>query len=86
MLRILRAGDPGRLIVLAVIIESGHLRHPLIRHRVEQLADPGKMIIPVGDQYQQELKLLEKIDGEIHVKTVEQVRFVNLIGTHGWPN
>ncbi len=51
---------------------------------VEQLADPGKMVIPVGNQDIQELQLLEKKDGEISIKTIEQVRFVNLIGSHGW--
>jgi protein-L-isoaspartate(D-aspartate) O-methyltransferase len=51
---------------------------------VEQLADPGRMIIPVGNRDIQELQLLEKKDGEISIKTIEQVRFVNLIGSHGW--
>jgi protein-L-isoaspartate(D-aspartate) O-methyltransferase len=50
----------------------------------EQLADPGRMVIPVGDRDIQELQLVEKKDGEISIKTIEQVRFVNLIGTHGW--
>ena len=77
-------GWPSEAPFDAIIVTAGgpSIPEPLI----EQLADPGKMIIPVGDQYLQELKLLEKIDGETHVKTVEQVRFVNLIGTHGWPN
>lgn len=51
---------------------------------IDQLADPGRLIIPVGDQYVQELQLLEKIDGTINITTIEQVRFVNLIGCHGW--
>lgn len=68
----------------AIIVTAGgpNIPEPLI----EQLTDPGKMIIPVGDQYTQELKLLEKINGETHVKTIEYVRFVNLVGAHGWPN
>jgi protein-L-isoaspartate(D-aspartate) O-methyltransferase len=51
---------------------------------VEQLADPGRLVIPVGDQNVQELQLLEKKDGEIKIQSIEQVRFVNLIGSHGW--
>jgi len=51
---------------------------------IDQLCDPGRLVIPVGDQYLQELQLLEKIDGEITVRTIEYVRFVNLVGTHGW--
>lgn len=51
---------------------------------LEQLADPGRMVIPVGDQYVQELQLAEKNEGEISIRVIEQVRFVNLIGKHGW--
>ena len=51
---------------------------------IEQLADPGRMVIPVGDQFVQELRLIEKIDGRINDHIIEHVRFVNLIGTHGW--
>ena len=51
---------------------------------VAQLADLGRMIIPVGGQDVQELQLVEKKDGEVFVQTIEHVRFVNLIGTHGW--
>ena len=51
---------------------------------LEQLADPGRMIIPVGDQHVQELQLIEKNEGKIDIHIIEQVRFVNLIGAHGW--
>ncbi len=51
---------------------------------IDQLADPGRLVIPVGDQYVQELQLLEKNDGKINITTIEHVRFVNLIGSHGW--
>jgi protein-L-isoaspartate(D-aspartate) O-methyltransferase len=40
----------------------------------------------VGGQEVQDLQLVEKRDGEITVQTIEQVRFVDLIGAHGWPN
>lgn len=53
---------------------------------IEQLADPGRLLIPVGGQDVQKLQLVEKIEGEITVKTIEYVRFVNLIGSHGWTN
>ncbi len=51
---------------------------------IEQLADPGVLVIPVGDQDVQELQLVEKKDGKVDIKTIEQVRFVSLIGNHGW--
>ena len=51
-----------------------------------QLADPGGLVIPVGDQGVQDLQLVEKRDGGLTVRTIEQVRFVDLIGAYGWPN
>ncbi|MBU0961928.1 MAG: protein-L-isoaspartate(D-aspartate) O-methyltransferase [Proteobacteria bacterium] len=51
---------------------------------VEQLADPGRLVIPVGGRDVQELQLLTKEDGEIHIQRLESVRFVSLIGEQGW--
>ncbi len=51
---------------------------------LEQLADPGRMVIPVGDRYVQELCLVRKVDGDIMIEQLESVRFVSLIGEHGW--
>ncbi|MGI6578941.1 MAG: protein-L-isoaspartate(D-aspartate) O-methyltransferase [Saccharofermentanales bacterium] len=52
---------------------------------VNQLATGGRMIIPIGPQHLQELKLITKTDhGEINIKTVELVRFVELKGRYGW--
>lgn len=51
---------------------------------VEQLTDPGRLIIPVGDQYVQELQLLEKIEGQVKVSHLASVRFVDLVGEYGW--
>lgn len=51
---------------------------------LDQLADPGRMVIPVGNREMQELKLVEKFEGEISTTPLEYVRFVDLIGNHGW--
>jgi protein-L-isoaspartate(D-aspartate) O-methyltransferase len=51
---------------------------------LEQLADPGRMVIPIGSRDAQELQLVTRQDGEISVEPLEYVRFVNLIGNHGW--
>ncbi len=66
----------------AIIVTAGgpEIPEPL----VEQLADPGRMVIPVGGREVQELEYLTKIDGEITVERLESVRFVSLIGQHGW--
>ena len=50
----------------------------------EQLADPGRLVIPVGDQDVQELHLVTKANGETFIDHLVSVRFVDLIGEHGW--
>ncbi|MDO9041109.1 MAG: protein-L-isoaspartate(D-aspartate) O-methyltransferase [Desulfocapsaceae bacterium] len=66
----------------AIMVTAGgpEIPEPL----VAQLADPGRMVIPVGDQDVQELQLVTKKDGLVHVVLLERVRFVNLIGEYGW--
>ncbi|MFN2353766.1 MAG: protein-L-isoaspartate(D-aspartate) O-methyltransferase [Desulfopila sp.] len=51
---------------------------------VAQLADPGRMVIPVGGQDVQQLQLLTKNEGTITVEHLDRVRFVDLIGKYGW--
>lgn len=66
----------------AIIVTAGgpEIPQPL----VDQLADPGRLVIPVGNQDVQELQLLTKIDGVVNVEILSSVRFVDLIGKHGW--
>lgn len=75
-------GWPDEAPFTGIIVTAGgpSIPPPLI----EQLSDPGKMVIPVGNRDIQELQLLEKKEGEVSIKTIEQVRFVSLIGNHGW--
>jgi protein-L-isoaspartate(D-aspartate) O-methyltransferase len=49
---------------------------------IDQLAEGGKMVIPVG-AYNQDLKLLRKINGEIKTMNVIPVRFVPMTGDDG---
>lgn len=49
-----------------------------------QLAEGGRMIIPVGDADNQELQLIEKRAGKFSTKTMEGCRFVPLVGHHAW--
>ncbi|MCD4734460.1 MAG: protein-L-isoaspartate(D-aspartate) O-methyltransferase, partial [Bacteroidales bacterium] len=49
----------------------------------EQLAEGGKMIIPVGESYAQELVVLQKIKGKIRKLDVIPVRFVPMINKKG---
>ena len=66
----------------AIMVTAGSpsLPKPLI----DQLADNGRIIIPVGDRYSQELiKVIKKEEG-LEQKGFGGCRFVNLIGVHGW--
>jgi protein-L-isoaspartate(D-aspartate) O-methyltransferase len=49
-----------------------------------QLAEAGRLIIPVGDADNQELRLVEKHAGVFSSKMLEGCRFVPLVGHHGW--
>lgn len=53
----------------------------------DQLADDGRMVIPLGPRGgSQELVLVTKQDGRIERTTYGGVRFVPLIGEHGFPD
>ncbi|MBW2491376.1 MAG: protein-L-isoaspartate(D-aspartate) O-methyltransferase [Deltaproteobacteria bacterium] len=51
---------------------------------VSQLAMGGRMVIPVGDLYSQELIKLYKDERGIHKTNLGGCRFVKLVGEHGW--
>ena len=51
---------------------------------LEQLADPGRMVLPVGDRTSQELVVITKDQGQLTQTSIELVRFVPLIGEQGW--
>lgn len=66
-----------RIIVTAACPE---VPEPLLA----QLADPGLLVMPVGDRSGQILELVELVQGEYKVQELARVRFVDLIGAHGW--
>ncbi len=66
----------------AIIVTAGGPEIP--KPLVEQLADPGRLVIPVGGQGLQQLQLLSKKEGEITMQALESVRFVDLVGEYGW--
>ena len=52
---------------------------------IEQLAENGKLVIPVGDRFSQVLKILTKQeDGRLHTEDSCHCVFVKLIGKDGW--
>ncbi|CAG0889448.1 unnamed protein product [Cyprideis torosa] len=52
---------------------------------LDQLADGGRMVLPVGSQEGQELQIFHKEGEDIRMVAGASVRFVDLIGKHGWP-
>jgi len=62
----------------AIIVTCAPDRVP--RPLTDQLKEGGRMIIPVGDRFAQELYLLEKKNGQLKESAVLPVRFVPMIG------
>ncbi len=52
---------------------------------VEQLAESGRLVIPVGPPDTQELLRLRKTAGRTAREVLHYCRFVPLLGSHGWP-
>ena len=51
---------------------------------LSQLRDPGRLVIPVGPLWDQELRVVTKRDGRIDYRVVTLCRFVPLRGGEGW--
>jgi protein-L-isoaspartate(D-aspartate) O-methyltransferase len=65
-----------------IIVTAGAPRIP--KPLVNQLAVGGRMVIPVGDRYSQELIKLYKDEHGIHKTSLGGCRFVKLVGEYGW--
>ncbi len=65
-----------------IIVTAGGPKVP--EPLLEQLADPGLLLIPVGStRRDQQLTLVSKNNGKISTQKKTSVAFVDLIGTHG---
>jgi len=51
---------------------------------IEQLNDPGRLVIPVGERDDQELRVVWKENGRIDYRVATLCRFVPLRGGEGW--
>ena len=69
----------GAILVSAA---SPSIPQPLIK----QLADGGRMVVPVGGNESQDLKLLTLNGGQVTETELGTVEFVPLIGRHGFQN
>ncbi len=66
----------------AIIVTAGAPEIPEVL--VNQLAVGGRMVLPVGDQYSQDLIRLYKDEEGILKTNMGGCRFVKLVGEHGW--
>ena len=66
----------------AIIVTAGAPEIPDVL--VEQLAVGGRMVIPVGNQYAQELYKLVRDENGVRKDNLGGCRFVKLVGEHGW--
>ena len=51
---------------------------------VEQLAEGGRLVIPVGPAEHQELLQVRKVSGQTTTRVLHYCRFVPLVGRYGW--
>jgi len=66
----------------AILVSAGapEVPTPLI----DQLAEGGTLLIPLGNRDEQILVSFERRDGTVVRRDIAPVRFVPLLGTHGW--
>ncbi|MGQ0647793.1 MAG: protein-L-isoaspartate(D-aspartate) O-methyltransferase [Gemmatimonadaceae bacterium] len=66
----------------AILVSAGgpSVPTPLL----EQLADGGRLLIPLGDREEQTLVMFSRRGDRIERRDIAPVRFVPLLGTHGW--
>jgi len=51
---------------------------------VHQLAEGGRMVLPVGTPENQTLTVVDNVGGEIHQRTHGECKFVKLVGKYAW--
>ncbi|MGD2127644.1 MAG: protein-L-isoaspartate(D-aspartate) O-methyltransferase [Desulfobacteraceae bacterium] len=66
----------------AIMVTAGAPRVP--EPLCEQLAEGGRMVIPIGDKFSQELIKIVRRRDQYKRKNLGGCRFVDLIGIHGW--
>lgn len=66
----------------AILVGAGSPTVP--QPLIDQLAEGGRLLIPVGDEESQMLVMLTRRSGQVERQDVLPVRFVPLLGRHGW--
>ncbi|MDE0030234.1 MAG: protein-L-isoaspartate(D-aspartate) O-methyltransferase [Deltaproteobacteria bacterium] len=68
----------------AIVVAAGAPRVP--EPLAQQLAGGGRLIIPIGDQTSQVLKLASRTPSGLEETSLGECRFVKLLGKYGWPS
>jgi len=76
------AGYPDKAPYNGILITAATPRLP--PPLLEELAEGGRLVAPVGDQHIQELIRVVRTGDEYHTERYGGVRFVPLIGMYGW--
>jgi protein-L-isoaspartate(D-aspartate) O-methyltransferase len=67
----------------AIVVTAGAPKVP--EPLLEQLSEGGRLVIPVGNRFSQELLKITRKDKDTYTrKELGGCRFVDLIGVHGW--
>ncbi len=72
------AGAPYDAIVVAASAPSAP---PVL---IEQLAEGGRLVVPVGSPFEQRLAIVHRRGQQVEVRWGDSCRFVPLLGAHGW--
>lgn len=75
-------GWPDEAPYDAIIVAAAAPRLP--EPLLAQLAAGGRCVIPVGSRHSQSLLCLERQGERVQERTLGDVRFVPLVGAHGW--
>jgi protein-L-isoaspartate(D-aspartate) O-methyltransferase len=67
----------------AIIVSAAAPKPP--QALLDQLADGGRLVIPIGGLRQQILQAIFKHQGQLAVRDLDPCQFVPLIGEFGWP-
>jgi protein-L-isoaspartate(D-aspartate) O-methyltransferase len=76
------SGWPEHAPYDAIVVGAGSPSLP--RPLVEQLADGGRLLAPVGGREEQRLVLVTRRGSRYQEQAFDPVRFVPLLGAHGW--
>jgi len=75
-------GLPERAPFNKILVAAAAPRVP--ETLVAQLADGGRLVVPVGSRSEQQLEVIRKLGDQISITKHDLCRFVPLVGAQGW--